>query len=176
MTAAHCVDDIYRWDYVIVGDHSRINASDGTKYEVCRFMEHPKYHKLRPKMIPKYDFSILHLKKPVEIGPRAVPACLPTLKHGGDFLAGKILTASGWGITLNTSDDSDYYGGTDRLRFVKVPGITNVECEKLYINDTDNHTKNSYGDSPPIYAAELCAGDTDIGGIDTCMGDSGGNI
>ena len=159
MTAAHCVDDIYRWDYVIVGDHSRINASDGTKYEVCRFMEHPKYHKLRPKMIPKYDFSILHLKKPVEIGPRAVPACLPTLKHGGDFLAGKTLTVSGWGITLNETTDGN------KLRFVKVPGITNAECEKLY-----------KADYRPIYTVELCAGDADAGGIDSCLGDSGGNI
>ena len=109
-------------------------------------------------MIKEYDFSILHLKRPVEFGPRAVPACLPSSKHGGDFLADKILTTSGWGATLNETHDNS------KLRFVKVPGITNAECQKLY---------SAYR---PIYAVELCAGDTDAGGIDACQGDSGGNI
>ena len=156
MTAAHC--ESAEWsDDVIVGKHSRWNASDGTAHEVCRYIDHPKYHKINHSA--KYDFTILHLKTPVEIGPRAVPACLPTLKHGGDFLAGKTLTVSGWGITLNETTDGN------KLRFVKVPGITNAECEKLY-----------KADYMPIYTVELCAGDADAGRIDSCLGDSGGNI
>ena len=109
-----------------------------------------------------YDFSILHLIKPVEIGPKAVPACLPTSRHGGDFFAGKILTVSGWGRTRNETHDMS------KLRFVKVPGVTNAECQKLYSADPEyNRT---------IHAVELCAGDTDAGGKDACQGDSGGNI
>ena len=156
MTAAHCILTNTK---VVVGEHFARNASDGTIHETCRYSNHPLYAQ-SPHRIKEYDFSILHLKKPVEFGPRAVPACLPTSRHGGDFLAGKILTTSGWGATLNDTHDNS------KLRFVKVPGITLAECQKLY---SANPTR-------PIYAVELCAGDTDAGGIDACGGDSGGNI
>ena len=102
------------------------------------------------------------MKKPVEIGPRAVPACLPTSKHGGDFLAGKILTTSGWGRTGNETHDMS------KLRFVKLPGITNAECQKLYSADPEYIRT--------ILPVELCAGDINSGGIDACQGDGGGNI
>ena len=161
MTAAHCGPANFR--SVIVGEHLRYNDSDGTTYETCRYENHPEY--VPAGIGPgRYDYSILHLKKPVEIGPRAVPACLPTSKHGGDFLAGKTLTTSGWGVTRNETHDRD------RLRFVKVSGVTNAECQKMY---------NAFPDIYPnitIHAAELCAGDTEVGGKDACQGDSGGNI
>ena len=159
MTAAHCGSrEILR---VFIGDHDKFNESDGTELETCRYRDHPKYN--RPTGT-EYDFSILHLKEPVEIGPKAVPACLPTSKHGGDFLAGKTLTTSGWGVTRNETHD------WDKLRFVKVSGVTNAECQKMY---------NAFPDIYPnitIHAAELCAGDTEVGGKDACQGDSGGNI
>ena len=159
MTAAHCMPT----EGVVVGEHFAQNASDGTNHEICRYRNHPLYNATNEiNFIYKYDFSILHLTKPVEIGPRAVPACLPTSRHGGDFLAGKILTTSGWGTTMNETHDRS------KLRFVKVPGVTNAECQKLYSADPEyNRT---------IHAVELCAGDTDVGGIDACGGDSGGNI
>ena len=155
MTAAHCIGDTS--PTVVVGEHFTQNASDGTNHEICRYKNHPLYNVLQAK----YDFSILHLKEPVEFGPRAVPACLPTLRHGGDFLAGKILTTSGWGATRNETHDRS------KLRFVKVPGITNAECLKLY---------SAVPIRGNISSDQLCAGDTNAGGIDACQGDSGGNI
>ena len=156
MTAAHCPLPNTE---VVVGEHFARNDSDGIIHETCRYKDHPLYKQITRTA---YDFSILHLKTPVEFGPRAVPACLPTSRHGGDFLAGKILTTSGWGKTLNETHDRS------KLRFVKVPGVTNAECQKLYSADPEyNRT---------IHAVELCAGDTDAGGIDACQGDSGGNI
>ena len=168
MTAAHCGGkNFVNFRSVIVGEHLRYNDSDGTTYETCRFENHPEY--VPVSMVPdawgpRYDYSILHLKKPVEIGPRVVPACLPTSKHSGDFLAGKILTTSGWGDTLNETHDPS------RLRFVKVPGITNLECQKWF-NETDYLPYKVQ-----IRPAELCAGEPDVGGKDACGGDSGGNI
>ena len=99
--------------------------------------------------------------------------------YGGDFLANKTLTTSGWGITLNETQDvtRSSQGVTmtpgrrkmvEKLRLVKVPGITNADCEKLYNADPIKNVT--------ILAVEICAGDTDAGGIDSCMGDSGGNI
>ena len=154
MTAAHC----FAMGVVVVGEHFTQNGSDGTNHEICRYRNHPLYNATNAK----YDFKILHLKKPVEIGPRAVPACLPTSTHGGDFLAGKILTTSGWGRTRNETHDMS------KLRFVKLPGITNAECQKLYSADPEYIRT--------ILPVELCAGDINSGGIDACQGDSGGNI
>ena len=153
MTAAHCPLPNTE---VVVGEHFARNDSDGIIHETCRYKDHPLYKQITRT---SYDFSILHLKTPVEFGPRAVPACLPTSRHGGDFLAGKILTTSGWGKTLNETHDRS------KLRFVKVPGVTNAECLKLY--------SASPGIRKNISADQLCAGGD--GGGD-CQGDSGGNI
>ena len=157
MTAAHCPHCPNT--EVVVGDHFARSGSDGTIHETCRYKDHPLYKQITRT---SYDFSILHLKTPVEFGPRAVPACLPTSRHGGDFLAGKILTTSGWGVTRNVTHDMF------KLRFVKVPGVTNAECLKLY-SASPSIRKN-------ISADQLCAGDTNAGGKDACQGDSGGNI
>ena len=59
--------------------------------------------------------------------------------YGGDFLANKTLTTSGRGITLNETQGVTMTPGrrkmVEKLRLVKVPGITNADCEKLYNAD-----------------------------------------
>ena len=67
------------------------------------------------------------------------------------------MTVSGWGRLSS--------GGSlpTVLHKVVVPGITNAAC------------KARYGDSR-ITTEMLCAGDVANGGIDSCQGDSGGNI
>ena len=82
-------------------------------------------------------------------------ACLPTPNLGGDFLAGKKMTVSGWGKTSDAGRLSKV------LRKVDVPGITNGQCKALYGRITESM---------------LCAGDVGNGGIDACRGDSGGNF
>ena len=132
---------------VIVGEHSTTSSSDGTRHTVCRQVTHPSYSNLNN------DFAVLHLNVPVTLGPRAAAACLPTASMGGNFLAGKTMTVSGWGTTSS--------GGSQptKLHSVDVPGITNAVCS------------NSYSG---ITAAMLCAGDVANGGVDSCQGDSGG--
>ena len=150
MTAAHCVDvNGGNWD-VIVGEHSVTSSSDGTRHTKCRHTNHPQYSSLN------YDFSIVHLQTPVQLGPRAVPACLPTSRSlGGNFLAGKTLTVSGWGTTSSGGFSPNV------LHKVDVPGLTNAECNRKY-------------GSGSITSIMLCAGNTVAGGIDSCQGDSGG--
>ena len=104
LTAAHC--GVESSD-VVVGDHSIEDASDGKVHKKCRYRDHPKYD----DSTYAYDFSIMHLKDPVDIDHRAVPACLPTAKHSGDFLVGKNLTVSGWG-----QFDYDEYASPDALQ------------------------------------------------------------
>ena len=149
LTAAHCrrssVD-------AIVGEHSTTNSSDGTRHKACRYVNYPQF---APSDWNK-DYAIVHLQQPVQLGPRAMPACLPTSALGGDFLAGKTMTVSGWGNT-------QLIGRPTVLHSVDVPGITNAECGDLYSSFT------------PILDEMLCAGDVTNGGIDACNGDSGGN-
>ena len=147
MTAAHCTSSS-NFD-VIVGEHDRTDSTDGTRHTICRAVRHPNYN------YPNYDFSIVHLNTPVTIGTRAAPACLPTAALGGDFLAGKTMTVSGWG------DLSSGGGPPTVLHSVDVPGITNTQCGNAY---------SGYS----ITSSMLCAGDVANGGIDSCQGDSGG--
>ena len=101
------------------------------------------------------------MAEPVLLGPRAVPACLPTMsEHGGDFLHDKKMTVSGWG--------NFEYGGSSPtvLHKVSVTGVSNAVCQQMY--------EEEYGPDT-IQADELCAGNTVDGGVDACQGDSGGN-
>ena len=115
LTAAHCTSGNRNYD-VIVGEHTITSTADGTRHRVCRYNDHPNYSNLNN------DFSILHLETPVTIGTRAAPACLPTSTFGGDFLAGKTLTVSGWGAL------SEGGGSPNVLHSVGVPGMTNQQC------------------------------------------------
>ena len=109
--------------------------------------------------------------EPVKIGQRAVPACLPSQflscpslncpslsTFGGDALAGKNMTVSGWGV-LSEGGESPTV-----LHSVNVPGITNLQCNDDYKDSAWNVT---------ITKDMLCAGESD-GGVDACQGDIGG--
>ena len=99
----------------------------------------------------------------MKFGPRAVQACLPTVKMSGGFLVNKTLTVSGWGLTIPGDPESS----ANNLQFVKVPGISNKLCKELYVEE--NMTEG-------VIDAVLCAGDIKEGGIDSCQLDSGGKL
>ena len=149
LTAAHCMG-VNNFD-VIVGEHSISDTSDGTRHEVCRSVSHPSY----ASSSTNNDFAIVHLKTPVTLGPRAVPACLPDSSVAGDALAGQSATVSGWG-TLSSGGSSP-----NVLHKVSVPVITNAQCSTQY----SGHS---------ITNEMICAGNIPNGGVDSCQGDSGG--
>ena len=149
MTARHCCMEACRT--ATVGEHILWNSSDGSRHKVCRAAHHPNY-----------DISILHLERPVQMGLRAVHACLPTLKHAGDFLDGKLMTVSGWGNT-NYPNFPQY---PDKLHVVNVTGVNLAVCREKY-DDTTGDT---------VTDGDMCAGDIIDGGEDSCQGDSGGRI
>ena len=145
LTAAHCTSGSS--PDVIVGEHRITSSADGTRHTTCRYVDHPSYSNLNN------DFSILHLRTPVNLGTRAAPACLPSSTFAGDFLAGKTLTVSGWGAL------SQGGGSPSVLHSVGVPGMTNSQCNSNYPGQ--------------IRSSMLCAGRAS-GGIDSCQGNSGG--
>ena len=146
LTAAHCIGGTID---VVVKEHSVTSSSDGTRHTTCRSVKHPSYSNVN------YDFAILHLNQPVTLGTRAVPACLPTSSFGGNFLAGKQMTVSGWGALTEGG------GSPPVLHSVNVPGMTNAQCQ------------TNYQGQATITNAMLCAGQPG-GGVDSCQGDSGG--
>ena len=150
LTAAHCVT---KADFdVVVGEHSLSSSADGTGYRVCRFVPHPQYR--TTKYYIDYDFAILHLERPVKFGKKVRPIDLALPKFGGDFLASKMLTVSGWGR-------EEWMGRTpDVLYEVDVPGITLSQCR-------DNYSRSQ------IKSSMICAGWPN-GKRDACQGDSGG--
>jgi len=153
LTAAHCTRSGGTYD-VIVGEHSVTSSSDGTRHSVCSVIDHPNYS----SSTNQYDIAIARLDTPVEIGPRAVPACLPPTSFGGDFLDDKDMTVSGWGRLTS--------GGATptALHSVVVPGISNDACN------------NAYSAINPITSDMICAGRVPGGGVDSCQGDSGGPL
>ena len=150
LTAAHCTSSERKFD-IIIGEHNITSDEDGTLHTVCRFVDHPFYD----DNTFKNDFSILHLSQPVQLGARAVPACLPPTLFRGDYLNGKNLTVSGWGKLTD--------GGSSPkvLHSVNVPGMGNDKCNlpEFYNNQ--------------ILDVMLCAGQAK-GDVDACQGDSGG--
>ena len=160
LTAAHCTqiwfDNRFQREFdVRVGVHS-IN-SPSARYRVCNFVDHPQFNNkehLKEGFID-YDFSILTLKTRVKFGPKVRPAYLPPAHFGNDFLAGKMLTVSGWGREYAGQEKM-----TDVLKSVKVPGIRQAQCFTNYVRER-------------IKSNNLCAG-RPSGGTDACQGDSGG--
>ena len=158
LTAAHCMGGSFN---VIVGEHDKTDSSDGTRHTVCRAVSHPNYADT-PNNVGAInnDFAIVTLTNPVQVGPRAVPACLPTASaHGGSFLDDKNVTTSGWG-RLQSGGSSPTV-----LHKVTVPGVSNAVCQQLY--------EGRYGPNA-ILPDMMCAGNTVEGGVDACQGDSGG--
>ena len=151
LTAAHCMTGSFD---IIVGEHDYTSSLDGTRHTVCGYVKHPSYS----QNTMNSDFAMIHLDEPVQLGARATPACLPRLSWGGDHLAGKTMTVSGWG--------TQSAGGSQPkvLYSVDVPGITSTQCAEKYSGQVN------------VLRSMLCAGDVVQGRIDACQGDSGGKF
>ena len=70
--------------------------------------------------VPDFDYSILHLATQVEFNEKVIPACLPEKFMDDQFLDGKILTVSGWGLP--------WPGVLHKARY---PALTNEKCKKV---------------------------------------------
>ena len=161
LTAAHCVEDKDCSHYSVgVGMHTN-DVRNGTRVEVSQISVHPNYTFncgiSSLDGMPDFDFSIIHLASPVDLNDKVIPACLPDEELGGEKLAGKILTVSGWGFP---------FPGV--LHKAQYPGQTNENCK--YYNyytekECDGVTENM-----------LCAGDPYKLDGASSRGDSGGKV
>jgi len=130
LTAAHCTE-YAREEYghlggqpfdVVVAEHTISDTSDGIVHQICDYFDHPEYN----RYTLRNDFSIVTLSVPVQLGPRAVPACLPTSSMNEAFLNGKKLTVSGWGDQTGSGDYAN------DLRVLDVPAVANDVCSRKW--------------------------------------------
>merc|ERR1712223_2226339 len=147
LCAAHC--QVSTSDSIRAGSVNR--KSGGQVRNIAQVMNNNQYN---PSTFEN-DFAILKLDSPLEFNDDVKPACLPT---SSDYLdvssTEERCFTSGWG-TLSSGGSS-----TDTCQYVRVPAITNAECNA------------EYGGS--ITDSMICAGYPGEGGKDACQGDSGG--
>ena len=142
----------------MVAEHDQYDALDGIRHEIKSYTNHPQYD----LFAYDYDFSMIHLTLPVELGDRAVPACLPDLRFSDDKLVGKYLTVSGWGRLENTEVGDYDYDYPTLLQSVDVPVVSQKDCRDAYeFTDVTN--------------SMICAGNS-FGGMGSCNRDSGGRV
>ncbi|WP_328989258.1 trypsin-like serine protease [Kribbella sp. NBC_01245] len=96
------------------------------------------------------DWALIRLSSPIT-GVATLPITTTTAYDTGLF------TVAGWGAATEGGAQQRY------LLKAQVPYVDDVTCR-----DASSY----YSDL--IFAAELCAGKMDTGGVDTCQGDSGG--
>ena len=154
LTAAHCVvfalngslDDDWK---VSVGQHKR-SPRDGKEIEVCHISV---FNGTSYWDALDGDYAIVLLSSHVMMSNKVSIACLPDESMGGDFLVGKILTVSGWGLGS--------WGKV--LHGVQYPGQNNTFCQ--FLHKPYNITNNM-----------LCAGNPFPNTKSHCRGDSGGKF
>ncbi|XP_076054682.1 phenoloxidase-activating factor 2-like [Oratosquilla oratoria] len=156
LTAAHCVSNKNAENLKI-----RLGEWDTTEeYEL--FPHHDRYVKqvvIHPQFNPRnlhYDFALLHLESPADIGPNVDTVCLPGLNDVYDYAN---CLATGWG-----KDQFNNGKYQNILKKVQLPVVPNYDCE------TSLRTTR-LGRHFILSDTFMCAGgETDV---DTCKGDGG---
>ena len=160
LTAAHCVhrhSKVCERYSVGVGMH-KDNVTDGTRLKIKHISVHPNWTRIGCNdnfYVSNFDFAILHLASPVDLNNKVIPACLPDESLGGDFLAGKDVTVSGWGT---------HSEGV--LKKASYPARTHEECKKY----------NNEDGCDVVTANMLCAGNLHNSTENHHNGDSGGKL
>ncbi|XP_026480939.1 trypsin 5G1-like [Ctenocephalides felis] len=158
LTAAHCVT---KYENNIEGLKVRVGSNvhnkGGRLYDIIEIKKHPRYSDRT-----KYDFDValLRIAKPI-----AYTACtvvpVTLAETGKEVPEGALVSVTGWGATMIGGP------GSTQLKAVKVPIVSNEECNKNYT--IPGSLKDNISDSM------FCAGFPE-GGKDSCQGDSGGPV
>ena len=171
LTAAHCVEDLPCSRSAIgVGMHNvtcymqnpehachTMDAKNGIEIGISHIEMHPKAVSGLSRFCTEKDVATIHLASPVDIDDKVSPACLPDKKKmGGDFLAGKNLTVSGWGK-----------GSKGVLNKAHYPGQTHDKCRAFM---------DKYFGEGCITRNMLCAGNYESLDASHSMGDSEGKL
>lgn len=122
ITACHCTYPFAKTDFSVRAGSSNSN-SGGSIHIVSKIDEHPQFD----PMLLDYDASILTLLNPIEYDKFRQPIRLPYF--GEPTLLGSLVATSGWGLTLNVTQISNY------LRIAELKISDYDECHQAYIED-----------------------------------------
>jgi len=148
LTAAHC---IISWNPRLfrIRAGSNEHKYGGTVVQVKRIIKHPNYN----RYTFDYDVAVLILVQKLRLGDTIRPIELAT---NNVIESNSYAVVSGWGKEAYNGPTSLF------LKQVKVPLITNRQCNYLYWGRVTERM--------------ICALDLDKGGKDACQGDSGGPL
>jgi len=152
LCAAHCKPSTS--DSIRVGSTSTSSGGQTRNIAQVIYNNNPEFQYNSGTL--NNDFVILKLSDPLELNDNVKAACLPSSDYLGVTSTEERCFTSGWG-TLSSGGESP-----DDLQFVRVPAITNADC----------NIDSAYGGD--ITDAMICAGYPGLGGKDACQGDSGG--
>lgn len=165
LTAAHCNPGFFSSLRVVLGEYDHKSKEDGWRgtepyvnlpitLKTQKVIAHPKYD----SKALENDLALIKLETPVHYINEIQPICLPSRDEDFSTEEGYV---SGWGVL---SFKNRTFPSV--LQIVKVPILTNKECELMF-------REGSY--SLTIKQTSLCAGYA-LGGKDSCEGDSGGPL
>lgn len=157
ITAAHCIENISATDLLLrLGEYDVSNDKEPFGYierRVQIIASHPQFN---PRTF-EYDLALLRFYEKVPFRKNIIPVCLP---ESNETYVNKWATVTGWGRLYEDGPLPDL------IQHVKMPIITNKECEQMY------NQAGYIEDIPHIF---ICAG-LAKGGRDSCEGDSGGPL
>lgn len=148
VSAAHCIDGGLTL-FMSIYYGSSFVKNGGEIVGISRLVKHEKYDSSNLNN----DIGLLFLKKSLIFGPKIGPVKLPTQGHR--MPVGVRALVTGWGAL------SEVGSSPTQLQEVTVSIIDDNVC---------NHAVNIVKDTM------VCAGDYELGGIDSCQGDSGGPL
>lgn len=150
LTAAHCAGSTDRPSFKVrVG--SSLSNEGGQLLTPKRVIAHPQFDHITVD----YDFGLLELSEELKLDNLLYTVELP--KQDEPVQDGTCLRVSGWGDTLNASENGY------QLKASNIPVVNQEKCSEAY---------EHFGVVTPRM---ICAG-YDIGGDNACHGDSGGPL
>jgi len=152
LTAAHCVNDSDTSSfYGVVGNIDTSNITSSSRITFDQIIVHPGF-KSSGRLLSQ-DIALLRTSRGILLEPRVSAVCTPS--EDASLKDEEICIAVGWG--------SFYQDGSlpNFLHQVRLPVVNTTVCRSAY----------SFLDNTSI-----CAGDFEKGGVDSCLGDSGGPL
>jgi len=150
ITAAHCVDDLTPGEVdVLVGAHDLGNRAGARLASVVDIVSHPRFE----QVAFGYDIALLALETPVDN-----VSLLPLIPAEAANIDGEMATIIGWG---STDSQGEVY--PDILQQAEIPVWEPSELEE-------------FDPAAFVFNDISLAASFRSGGVDTCLGDSGGPL
>ncbi|KAI8895676.1 trypsin-like cysteine/serine peptidase domain-containing protein, partial [Globomyces pollinis-pini] len=156
LTAAHCSEGVKPTSVVVHAHFLSLQdiGKISVQFRVNEIIIHPKYNS------QTFNNDVSIWKVSPEFGDTKQLKIYPTLADKTNTYVGNVLTAAGWGRTLNGSAT-----GSDTLREVNLKVLDDTSCQQIY---------------SVIPRNAFCAGSSKVEKVnsqnDTCQGDSGGPL